>query len=331
MNGSSTLLLTRADVVKLLDYDTCINAVEKAFKSHAAGHTLPSGILGTHAPDGGFHVKTAGLVSEKLYYAAKINANFPGNPQRYGLPTIQGVISLFDATNGRLLALIDSIEITSIRTAAATAVAAKHLARRDPQLVMIIGCGNQGRSHLRALSRVREVNHVIAYDVDPSAAPLFAHEMSEELGIRIQACPSYRDESPRCDIIVTCTTSRGSLLFPRDVSPGAFIAAVGADNEAKQEIAPELLASSTVVADVLDQCVAIGDLHHAIEAGVMKREDVHAELADVVSGKAAGRTSSDEIIVFDSTGTALEDVAAASVAYERALINGTGMEVMLGS
>ena len=96
MNGSSTLLLTRADVVKLLDYDTCINAVEKAFKSHAAGHTLPSGILGTHAPDGGFHVKTAGLVSEKLYYAAKINANFPGNPQQYGLPTIQGVIGFFD-------------------------------------------------------------------------------------------------------------------------------------------------------------------------------------------------------------------------------------------
>jgi ornithine cyclodeaminase/alanine dehydrogenase-like protein (mu-crystallin family) len=266
-----------------------------------------------------------------LYYAAKINANFPGNPQRYGLPTIQGVIGLFDATNGRLLALIDSIEITSIRTAAATAVAARYLARLDSQLVMIIGCGNQGRSHLRALSRVRAVDHVIVYDLDPSAAQRFAHEMNGELGVKIRACSSYRDESPRCDIIVTCTTSREPLLFPGDVSPGAFIAAVGADNEAKQEIASELLASSIVVADVLDQCVAIGDLHHAIEAGVMKQEDVHAELADVVSGRLPGRTASEEIIVFDSTGTALEDVAAASVVYERALINGIGMEVMLAS
>ena len=130
MNGSATLLLTRSDVVKLLDYDTCINAVEKAFKSHAAGHTLPSGILGTHAPDGGFHVKTAGLLSEKLFYAAKINANFPQNANRFGLPLIQGVILLADAQNGYPLAIMDSIEITIQRTGAATAVAAISRASR---------------------------------------------------------------------------------------------------------------------------------------------------------------------------------------------------------
>jgi ornithine cyclodeaminase/alanine dehydrogenase-like protein (mu-crystallin family) len=119
------------------------------------------------------------------------------------------------------------------------------------------------------------------------------------------------------------------LLFPGDVSAGSFIAAVGADNESKQEIAPEVLASSTVVVDVLEQCATIGDLHHAVEAGLMKREDVHADLADIVSGRRPARSSAEAVIVFDSTGTALEDVAAASVVYERALLNGVGLEVML--
>lgn len=329
MSSPSTLVLTRSDVMKLLDYDTCISAVEEAFKSQAAGRTLPSGILGTHAPAGGFHVKTAGLPGERLYYAAKINSNFPGNPQFYGLPTIQGVIGLYDATNGRLLALIDSIEITSIRTAAATAVAAKYLATEDSRSVMIVGCGNQGRSHLRALSRVRSLSQVIAYDSNTSVAQRFADDMSAELGVEIEPCVSYRNESSRCDIIVTCTTSREPLLFPGDVSAGSFIAAVGADNESKQEIAPEVLASSTVVVDVLEQCATIGDLHHAVEAGLMKREDVHADLADIVSGRRPARSSAESVIVFDSTGTALEDVAAASVVYERALLNGVGLEVML--
>src|SRR5438067_8680877 len=115
----STLLLTRSDVRALLDMDACIAAVEDAFRAHAAGATLPPGVLGSHVPDGGFHVKVAGLTRDRAYYAAKVNANFPGNPSRHGLPTIQGVIALSDATDGRLLALLDSMEITTLRTAAA--------------------------------------------------------------------------------------------------------------------------------------------------------------------------------------------------------------------
>jgi ornithine cyclodeaminase/alanine dehydrogenase-like protein (mu-crystallin family) len=114
------------------------------------------------------------------------------------------------------------------------------------------------------------------------------------------------------------------------VAPGAFVAAVGADSPEKQEIEPELLARSAVVADVLEQCAAMGDLHHAIEARILRREDVRAELADVVSGKRPGRTSLDEIVVFDSTGTALQDVAAAALVYERARSCGAGLSVRLG-
>ena len=293
--------------------------------------TLPSAVLGTHVTDGGFHVKTAGFEKGRLYYAAKINGNFPQNPARHGLPTIQGVLSLHDARDGRLLALMDSMEITTIRTAAASAVAAKYLARSDSRVMMIVGCGIQGKSQLRAMSRVRALERVYACDVDTGLAAEFAREMSDAHGITVECVPHFRDSIRDCDIIVTCTPAREAFIRRADVSAGTFIAAVGADNEHKQEIAPDVLASSTVVADVLDQCALIGDLHHAFASGVMRREDVHAELADVVCAKKPGRTTREEITVFDSTGTALEDVAAAAVVYERAVSTGVGMEVALGA
>lgn len=329
----ATRVITRRDVRDLLDMDACIAAVEDAFRAHAGGATLPSGVLGTHVPDGGFHVKTAGLrdAHGRTYFAMKINANFPGNPARHGLPTIQGVISLHDATDGALLALLDSMEITTLRTAAATAVAARHLARADAHVVTVIGCGVQGRSQLLALSRVRSIECVFAFDTEPVAAARFAEEMTHALRCDVQAVATYREAVRGSDVVVTCTPSRRPLLSAADVPAGCFVAAVGADSEDKQELAPDLFACGVVVADVLEQCARIGDLHHALAAGVLRREDVHAELADVVSGRRPGRRAADEITVFDSTGTALEDVAAAALVYERALDSGAGIELRLGA
>jgi ornithine cyclodeaminase/alanine dehydrogenase-like protein (mu-crystallin family) len=330
---TQTLLLARADVAALLPMDACVAAVEGAFLAHARGATDPPGVLGTHVALGGFHVKTAGLAAadgRPHLFAAKVNANFPGNPARHGLPTIQGVIALFDADRGELLALLDSIEITSRRTAAATAVAAKHLARADAAVATIVGCGEQGRSQLRALCCVRPIRAARAVDADAARAAAYAGEMSRELGVDVTPASDVRAAARECDVCVTCTPSRRPLLDVGDVSPGTFVAAVGADAPEKQEIAPALLAASAVVVDVLAQCAAFGDLHHAIEAGVMRREDVRAELAAIVAGEAAGRRSDDEVVIFDSTGTALQDVAAAALVYERALAAGAGMRVALG-
>ena len=130
--------------------------------------------------------------------------------------------------------------------------------------------------------------------------------------------------------MVTCTTARRWFLGVSDVPPGCFVAAVGADNAEKQELEPALLAGSTVVVDLLEQCAAMGDLHHALEAGVMSRQDVHAELAEVVSGQKPGRQTAEEIVVFDSTGTALQDVATAWMVYQRAVAGGVGVPVDLG-
>ena len=235
----------------------------------------------------------------------KVNGNFPGNPEKHGLPTIQGLIILADAEHGTPLAVLDSISITAMRTAAASAVAAKYLATRDARTITIVGCGTQATAQLEAMRRVRPIERVFAIDVDRAKA--------EALG---EVRPL--DEAVReSDIVITCTTSTTPFLRREHLHPGLFIAAVGADNPRKSELEPELMAHAKVVADVLEQAATMGDLHHALDAGVMTREDVFGELADVIRGH--GRTSDDEVFVFDSTGTALQDVAVASIAYERAL------------
>jgi ornithine cyclodeaminase/alanine dehydrogenase-like protein (mu-crystallin family) len=247
------------------------------------------------------------------------------------LPTIQGVVSLHDASDGSLLALMDSMELTTLRTAAATAVAARHLARDDAHVVTVLGCGVQGRSQLHALTRVRDVTRAFAWDVQRDVADRYAQEMSTVHGLDVQPTADYRAAVAHSDIVVTCTPSREPLLTAADVPAGCFVAGVGADSEGKHELAVDLLARSTLVVDVLDQCVRIGDLQHALALGVMQRGDVHAELADVVSGRRPGRRSREEVTVFDSTGSALEDVAAAVVVYERAIIEGRGVRLRLGA
>ena len=302
----------------------CIDAVEAAFLAAATGRTIRAGVLGSHVDGGGFHVKTAGLLGEPPYFAAKINANFPENPSRCGRPTIQGILVLYDATNGDPLAVMDSAEVTRLRTAAATAVAARHLSRSDASTVTVCGCGVQSAAQLEALCAVRPIARVFAYDVDQARARAFAADMSDTLRVDARPVSTIAEGSKQSDIVVTCTPSTRPILGVDDVAEGTFIAAVGADSENKQEIDVHLMARAAVVADVLSQCVAIGDLHHAIEAGVMSADDVRAELADVVSGKARWSRSDLEIVVFDSTGTALEDVAAAAMVYERAIADGIG-------
>ena len=307
-----TLVLTRGDVAALLSLDECIAAVEEAFALQGAGRALGPGVLGLHVPGGGFHVKAAGLPLARLYVAVKLNANFPDNGPRRGLPTIQGVIALSDGETGRPLALMDSMEITVLRTAAATAVAARHLARPDARVVTIVGCGRQGHAQLAALARVRPLERAYAVDTDAAVAQRFANETSAQLGLDVRPGGSVADVAPLSDICVTCTRSRAPLLRGENVAAGTFIAAVSADNE-----------------DKVEQCATIGDLHHALARGVLSAVDVHAVLADVVAGRKPGRTSADEITIFDSTGVAIEDVAAAAAVYERAIAVGRGLTIDL--
>lgn len=327
MTSEPTLLLTRQDVVALLGIEECMAAVEGAFKLHAEGKTRAPGILGVHASDGGFHIKAGLLDLTRSYFAAKLNANFPQNPQRFELPLIQGLIVLCDGENGRPLAVMDSMEITIIRTGAATGVAAKYLARTASTIATICGCGNQGRISLRAIAKVRDLECALVFDIDRKQAEQFAREMSDELQREVRAVNELGDAVRQSDICVTCTPSKQFFIRTEDVPSGIFLAAVGADNEEKQELDPTLLPSNKLVVDLLAQCATIGELHHALDQGLMTRDQVHAELGEVIAGRKPGRTSTEEIIIFDSTGTALQDVASAVIVYERAVATGRGTKI----
>jgi len=308
-----TLLLTGSDVVALLSLDDCIASVEEAFRAHGEGRLHPPGLLSAHEERGAFHIKTASVNGR---FGAKANANFPGLT-----PSIQGAMLLFDATNGRVLAILDSIELTVLRTGAATAVAAKHLARKDSRTAMIYGAGRQGRVQLESITRVLPIERAYVQDVDPSRAEAFAKEMSEKLKIEV----SYDLQPKTYDLVITATPSKQAFL----TTPAPFIAAVGADNPSKSEIDPRLMRASRVVADIVDQCADIGDLRTAIAANAMTRANVYAELGEIVAGRKPGRTRDDEQFIFDSTGCGFQDTAAASIAYDRAVEQKRGLEVNL--
>jgi len=330
MKPTGTLVLSRRDVASLLTIEECTSAVERVFKMYGEGETSPPGVLGVHAQDGGFHIKAGILKLDRPYFAAKINANFPLNPKRVGLPTIQGVIALHDAENGYPLALMDSIEITIQRTGAATAVAAKYLARPESETLTICGCGNQGRVSLRALRNLFSFKEVFAYDLDEVQAQKFAQELSGETAAKVTTVSELETAVNKSDVIVTCTPAKQFFLKAAWVRPGTFITAVGADSEDKQELEPALLSRSKVVVDIVEQAASIGELHHSIEANLMTRAGVHAELGEVVAGRKPGRSTSEEITIFDSTGMALQDVIVVAAVYEKALANRVGQLIDFG-
>jgi alanine dehydrogenase len=317
-----TLLLTRSEIARLLSMTDCIAAVEEALRLHAAGHSLPPAVLGVHAKSGGFHVKAAGLLLDRPYFAAKINANFPGNPQRFGLPTIQGV----GAAGGR-----------RVRHAARAA----GLDRDHRQ------AHRGGNRHRRQASRAggRQHNDLVrlrragagpargpATRTPPPAHPCprsrsgarFAAEQAPALGIEIVATHDLGSAIGASDVVVTCTPARIPFLKRAWIRPGAFIAAVGADAPEKRKLEPELLTAGGLVVDHLEQCATLGELHHALDAGLTTRDAVRAELHELVARAKPGRRSADEITIFDSTGTALQDVAAAVAAHRAARASGTG-------
>ena len=318
------LFLNSSEIRASLGLAECIEAMAEAFRMRAEGRALAPALMHVEADGGEFHIKGGGLRLERTYFALKANGGFFQNMARHGLPNILGLILLFDGSNGLPLAVMDSADITALRTGATTALAARHLARPGAASATICGCGRQGAIQLRALLEVLpSLRRVYAWDQAPGAAAAFAARAE----VDCVAVADLAQAAPFSDLIVTCTPARGFFLRREHVRPGAFIAAVGADSPDKQELEPALVASSRLVVDILEQCARVGELHHALEAGLMTEAGVHGELGDIVAGKRPGRTGDDEIIVFDTTGSAIQDTAAAVAVYRRALAGGVGVRL----
>jgi ornithine cyclodeaminase/alanine dehydrogenase-like protein (mu-crystallin family) len=311
------LLLSRSAIARLATTRDYLAAMQTAFADLAAGRFEVPPVAHVAGLGGMFHIKAAQRGGSPALAAIKVNGNFPENVGKRGLPTIQGFVALLDAECGCVLALMDSIEITARRTAAATALAAKYLAKPGSRTLAMIGCGVQASYHVEALLDVAPIDAVVFCDPRDDAAEAFAARM-REMGLQAKRANDPGAAVRGAEIVVTVTTSTRPLLGLADVGPGTFVAGVGADNPSKHELAPDLLQASRVVVDSLAQASTMGDLHHASEAGAMRATDVHCELAQLAAGRIAGRVNADERWVFDSTGLSIQDLAAAAMIYERA-------------
>ena len=308
------ILMSAQDLARVLTPDVCLAALEAAYRALAEDPDSEPKTLGFKANKGSFHIKAGVYPKSRHIFAAKLNANFPGNHQ-HNLPTIQGLVVLVDGANGVPLAVMDSGELTALRTAAANALAARHGARSDSRVATIIGCGLQAGYVLEAFQNVLPLKQVFAFDIDTNRAKKFAELHQGRGSALVDACHDLTAVTKLSDIIVTCTTSKSPVLAKDQVRPGTFIAAVGADNADKQELDPELFRGAGVLVDDLEKCAGEAELHHALDAGVITKSDVRADLCQLASGQRRGRKNDQEIVIFDSLGTGLQDVAAAWAAY----------------
>jgi ornithine cyclodeaminase len=269
-------------------------------------------------PVGGeVHVKGAYLHGAPIF-AVKVASGFYANAKR-GLPSGSGLVLVFDAATGFPLALLqDNGHLTDLRTAAAGALAAKLLAPESLGTVAILGSGVQARYQVRALAGVREWDRLVVWGRTPARAERCCGDLAAELECSIEPAATAEAAVRGADLVVTVTPSREPIVKADWVAPGATIIAVGSDGPAKQELETAVLAQADkVIADRLAQCVELGEIHHALEAGALTREQIHGELGQVVTGEVTGREGR-ERIVCDLTGVGAQDAAIAEAAWRAA-------------
>ena len=320
---SEIVLLSGHDLRRLLNPTVVIEALREAYAALADNRGDQGRSVGFMIDGGSIHVKSGLLPGSHLAFASKVNVNLPDNWKLRQLPTIQGMVVVSDAKDGRPLAIMDSITLTGIRTAATAALAAGYGARKYSKRVAIIGCGAQARYQLEAIKAAFPVETVRVFDVDAARADAFARANSTAT-CSVAPAPSVRDAAKDVDICITCTTSKSPILTDDLHLRGCFVAAIGADNPDKQEVAPALMRRARILVDDVEACASGGDLNHALRAGAMSKGQVHAELADLAAGRKRGRITEDELVIFDSSGSGVQDVAAAWVAYREGCRTGIG-------
>jgi ornithine cyclodeaminase/alanine dehydrogenase-like protein (mu-crystallin family) len=320
---SEIVLLSGHDLRRLLNPKVVIEALREAYAALADNKGDQGRSVGFMIDGGSIHVKSSLLPGSHLAFASKVNVNLPDNWKLRQLPTIQGMVMVSDAKDGRPLAILESITLTGIRTAATAALAAGYGARNLSNRVAIIGCGVQARYQLEAAKAVFPLETVRVFDVDAARAEAFAQANSTAT-CSVTPVPSVRAAVKNADICITCTTSKSPILTDDLDLRGCFVAAIGADNPEKQEIAPALMRRARILVDDLEACASGGDLNHALRAGTMSKDQVHAELADLAAGRKRGRVTEDDLVIFDSSGSGVQDVAAAWVAYREGRRAGIG-------
>jgi ornithine cyclodeaminase/alanine dehydrogenase-like protein (mu-crystallin family) len=295
-----------------------LDAVERAFRALAQNEVVqpPPMAFDFDEARGEVHVKGAYLAGSPVF-ALKVASGFYQNLDR-GLPLASGLVMVFDAATGFPLALFhDNAYLTELRTAAAGALATRLLAPETIEKIAILGAGSQARYQLRAIRRVRSLENVSVWSPHAESRARYAEEMTRELRLRVEARSSVEEAVAGAALVVTATPAREPFLTASALGAGATVIAVGSDAPEKQELEVDLLArADKLIADHLGQCARLGEIHHALAAGLLDEGDVYGELGDVVTGRLPGREAC-ELIVCDLTGVGAQDAALAEIVWNR--------------
>jgi ornithine cyclodeaminase len=325
--GHEIRVLTEAELRVAVPLDiAAVEVVEKAFVALASGGVIMPPIMSMELP--GAHdevdVKTA-FIPGFDGFAVKVSTGFYGNAA-LGLPSLNGLMVLFSAQTGRVEAvLLDNGYLTDVRTAAAGAVAAKHLAPSEVACAGVLGTGLQARLQLRAAHMVRPLGRALVWGRDEAKARACAADLAAALGIDVHVERDPARLTAESQLVITTTPAREAILRADWLHPGLHVTAMGSDAPEKNEIDPAALAAADLyVADRVSQCVRLGELRSAVAAGLMRADDV-AELGQIVTGARPGRASTDAVTICDLTGTGAQDTAIATHAL--AVAGGAGIRI----
>ena len=309
-----TLLLNSSDITRLAEPDVLFSAMQSAFAAYSSDRAIPARRFFTELPgSGGAMVLMPGLVQGVPAYTVKVNAKFPDQT-----PAIRGAVLLNDLNTGAMLALMDSFQVTAVRTGLTAAMATNLLARKDANKVAVIGAGVQGVYQLRYLSRLRNIESVKVYDLSPQTAAEYAARMGSELALTVEPCTVLEKTVQNADIVLMATWAKEPLLFAEMISTGCHVTTLGADQPGEAEIDTALVQESVFVCDDRDLAIEMG----AVGGLSLGAEVIDAEIGEVITRIHPGRTNPGQITVYAAVGLAFQDLVTAWQVYQAAHSSG---------
>ena len=325
----STLLLSNEDVGKLIDLDEIYKAVEAGYASFSSGNVVHAPIVDLFKPgrDEMFDYKFC-LDEKAGFFAMKSSSGgFSGNIAKGMLPGFN-LVYLFDAETSDCACIMEGNYIRNLRTAAGAAIANNYLARKDASAYFAYGAGRIGKAAFRATARIRDLKDVWVFGWMEGENEAFIREMQPDFpGIRFHSCASPEEGARNTDIIVSVTLAKkGPVIRKEWLKRGTHVTAIGADNPSKQELYADVLEGAKVVNDSVEEASVRGETYHAIKEGYLKKEDIHAEIGEIILGKKPGRENDTEITVYDTVGMAIQDLSMAVCLYRKAQAAGIGTE-----
>ncbi len=318
-------IVPEAAIADLITPEASFEAVEAVFAAMARGdaYNFPVVREAIGHEDALYGFK-GGFDRSELVLGVKAGGYWPNNLQKFDIINHQSTVFLFDPDTGRAKAMVGGNLLTALRTAAASSVSIKHLARDDARVLGMVGAGHQSHFQLRAAVRQRDFERVVAWNYHPDMLPKLG-QTAADLGLPFEEA-SLEDLGAQADVIITITSAFAPSLMADHVRPGTHLACLGTDTKGKQEVETALVAKATVFTDEVAQSVGIGEAQHAVADGSKSEADIH-QLGAVINGDHPGRSSAEEITLFDGTGVGLQDLAVAAKVLEIAIETGVAVEV----